>query len=1018
MTQAPRDNDSTRHDTVHDLVMQCLSHIEAGRNEEIDELLEQHPHAAESVRRQLARLENVGFLAPYCDQDRPPDKLGPFRIREKIGGGGMGIVYSAEQEPLGREVALKVIRPDQLFFEGSRKRFRREVEAIARLKHPGIVPIYTVGEEGDIPYYAMERVDGCTLMEALQDLGQHHPDQLSGMDLLQVIHNHCDAPLPPPSSTPALFRGDWVDTCFRVAEQVVSALEHAHGSGILHRDIKPSNLMMTKDGRVLLLDFGLASTAGSGEITRSGSQLGSLLYMAPEQVLGQTKEIDERTDIYQLGVTLFELLSLRRPFQSDSTEATRSRILAGQVSSLREAHSRVPWDAETVCLAAMERDPARRYADAAAFLADIRNVLGRRPITARRPSLALRAKRFTQRHPAWSIGLAAGVLLLAGALISLGTVLAINRDLVQANRDTTSALNRESEARALAEGEAKRAKTNYRQALEATEKMLTQVGFRTLRPIPGVNEVRKALLRDAEAFYVELLNDRPDDNDTKFYMAKNYRLLGQIRHDLGDDEKAIEALDQALMLLEPIVDEDPHVDYRQELSAILAKTGDIYESQGDLASPRDYYLRSIALDQEVIEAITASPEHVGDLPTIRLNLGRNLQAYGTYLFEAGEVEEAESQLKRALALFDETKDRASSLDTELFVCATLSTIGSIQQESGKRRESESHLRRAIDRGKKLCEAHPTNPRCSEWLAGAQSTLSMLLAGENNQEAYDIAAESLERLRSVSNQFDDVILYRQLLLNTIHQQGLMCHRLLKLEEAEALLREGLTLAADLRERVPRPDYAIMELSVAVSLAYFLEKSNKLEDADAIYARATQIQEEIAEQWPDFGESANQQPRPWLGHAVVARRTGDFEEAHRRIDRALEISSRNNSEHEVAQRVHFQVLEEMANLALAEGQHADVYEVCLEFVDAELAWEGYRYNAGLMARCIDIVRQDVDLSEEEREASELEYRDVALALLRQAIHWGYRNAAEMRGAPDFSTLHEDSEFLEILEDTSRQ
>ena len=426
-------DDATWHDPqsdqVEDFMVRCLESSAARRERLLSEFLERHPEHATEVARRFEILRSLGVE----EADVPvsawsvPEQLGDFRLVRALGGGGMGIVYLAEQLSLGREVALKLIRPEHLLFPGARARFRREIEAVATLHHPGIVAIHTVGEEGALPFFAMELIDGCTLAEILADLRGHAPESLSGADFSRTIaarfagdsagsrgdgasSGRGDAVR---GSGGEVFDPDWVRASLELVRQVAVALEHAHRKGIVHRDVKPSNVSVTRTGRAVLLDFGLAVPAGAEGLTQSGGQLGTLAYMSPEQVRGVERP-GPATDVYSLGVTLYELLALQPPFQAEDRSATERLILAGQRRSLRARNPRVSAELELVCAKAMEADPRQRYPSAAAFADDLGRLLDRRPVLARPPGSWLRLRRWVQRNPARSAAVALAFLLASG----------------------------------------------------------------------------------------------------------------------------------------------------------------------------------------------------------------------------------------------------------------------------------------------------------------------------------------------------------------------------------------------------------------------------------------------------------------------------------------------------------------------------------------------------------------------------------------------------------------------------
>jgi serine/threonine protein kinase/WD40 repeat protein len=398
--------------------------------EQLEVLCEANPRHASELRRRFELLRSTGFDAPPeppGDLARAfdfPERLGEFRLLRRLGSGGMGMVFAAEQPSLGREVALKVVRPELLFSDGARERFRREIESIARLEHPAIVPVLTHGEDRGVPYYVMPLVRGCSCDEVIRRLGDLDPARASGADLQRAIAGEAE----PPADADGVFAGSYWQACVRLLRQAALGLQHAHRRGIVHRDVKPSNLLLTPDGRALVLDFGLAHVHDDARITRSGSAPGSPAYMAPEQMRGQPA--DARSDVYSLAATLHHLLALACPFPIEDSEVLRGRILAGRAEPLRTGAA--PRDLAMVLAAAMDVDRDRRHADAQALADDLNAVLEQRPIRARPLPWSLRSRRWLQRHPALATGLGLGALLLAGTPTIVAIGIAGQRDRARA----------------------------------------------------------------------------------------------------------------------------------------------------------------------------------------------------------------------------------------------------------------------------------------------------------------------------------------------------------------------------------------------------------------------------------------------------------------------------------------------------------------------------------------------------------------------------------------------------------
>jgi WD40 repeat protein/serine/threonine protein kinase len=464
---APVDSGSGPYALLDQLAEEFADRYRRGERPSLVEYTDRYPDLAEEIRELFPALVEV----EQVEEDRrveptgptaapgpaPPPRIGDYRILREVGRGGMGVVYEAEQVSLGRRVALKVL-PRSTVSDGSRvERFRREARAAARLHHTNIVPVFEVGQDGDSVYYAMQFIQGQGLDLVIEELRrlrgsgsgtQNRPLSRAARTLLtgrvELLDPDESADLAAtlaqtdgvepregkttkgpqksgmrgPTASAVLPGGKALSTmessgrlafyrgAARIGQQAAQGLAYAHARGIVHRDIKPSNLLLDAAGVVWITDFGLAKAEDDG-LTRTGDILGTLRYMAPERFRG---EGDARADVYALGLTLYELLTLRTAFDSPDRLRLIEQIKAEEPRHPRALDPRIPRDLETIVLKAIDKDPRRRYATAEALAQDLQRFIEDRPVLARRSSLAERAWRTCKRNPLAS-SLAAGLVL-------------------------------------------------------------------------------------------------------------------------------------------------------------------------------------------------------------------------------------------------------------------------------------------------------------------------------------------------------------------------------------------------------------------------------------------------------------------------------------------------------------------------------------------------------------------------------------------------------------------------------
>ncbi|MCC6670366.1 MAG: protein kinase [Planctomycetes bacterium] len=542
MQPALRDPDDDER--LESLVAECLRGLWSEGSGAVERVCAEHPELASEIRASIAALGPL-TSTPFWSEAQPhrtmpaedsrvPEQLGDYLLLRRLGGGGMGVVFLAEERALRRRVALKLIRAEHLYLPGARKRFHREVTAVAQLQHPGIVKLFSVHQQVGIPMLAMEWLEGRSLGEILHALQGRNPAELRGLDLAHAAGIDVAAL---PAERARVFSGSWVECCLRIVADVADALGHAHSRGVIHRDVKPSNVMLTVQGRAVLIDFGLARLAEPGALTETATQPGSLAYMSPEQVRGDGGRADPRSDLWSLGVTLFELLTLKLPFTAANGESLRRSILEARFPEMRRWNPDLTWEVETVCRSVMDPDAERRYASAAEFAADLDNVLARRPLRARRAGPWLRARRWAQRQPARAVALGMLAAILLFGPLALWW---------QERRAAHLVRAAQTQVEAFGLG-----------ALEVVERMLTRVATHELEHVPRSGALRTALLADAVGYYEAFLRQGVLTERFGGEKAWVQKQLGELYVALGRAREGAALLGDAVRQLAELADAHP-----------------------------------------------------------------------------------------------------------------------------------------------------------------------------------------------------------------------------------------------------------------------------------------------------------------------------------------------------------------------------------------------------------------------------------------------------------------------------
>jgi serine/threonine protein kinase/tetratricopeptide (TPR) repeat protein len=508
MNDAPPADDPTLESLVACVADAFLQRLERGESPDAEEYVRRYPQHATVLRQVLSSLRWVrdsGAAAasgePLTVESPLGGRLGDFHIIHEIGRGGMGVVYEAEQISLGRRVALKVLPFASTLDAKQLQRFKNEAQAAAHLHHQSIVPVHATGCERGVHYYAMQFIEGQTLAGVIAELRSHAERERAGSEdspegLSEAAKAVLTAPWVPkaeavpsrperwatapgdvsptspsapttpiagvsterPTCSPAYFR-----TVARFGAQTAEALQHAHDMGVVHRDIKPANLLLDGRGHLWITDFGLAHCQSQVGLTMSGDLVGTLRYMSPEQALAQRVTIDHRTDIYSLGATLYEMLTLEPAFRGHDRHELLRQIAFEEPRPPRRLNKAIPVELETIVLKAMEKNPAERYTTSQEVADDLQRFLDDEPIWARRTSLLRRAAKWSRRHRA--LVRSATVMLAVAAMILTASVGWVVRDTAARAVETERVV-----AEALGEASAWQEKRRLPEALSAARR--------------------------------------------------------------------------------------------------------------------------------------------------------------------------------------------------------------------------------------------------------------------------------------------------------------------------------------------------------------------------------------------------------------------------------------------------------------------------------------------------------------------------------------------------------------------
>jgi tetratricopeptide (TPR) repeat protein len=892
----------------------------------------------------IFRLQEAG-TASYRRADLP-ERIGKFQVLDLIGQGGFGAVYKARDPELQRTVAIKMPRAGYFGSPEEEERFLREARSAARLKHPGIVPVHEIGRERGLPYIVSDYVEGLTLS-----------DLLTG-------------------GRPAIRQ------TAELLAQVADALDYAHAQDVIHRDVKPSNILLDRTGRPYLTDFGLARRGDEAEvaITLDGQILGTPAYMSPEQAAADQSKVDGRSDVYCLGVILYELLTGELPFRGN-TRMLLHQVLHDEPKPPRRLIDRIPRDLETICLKAMAKAPGKRYATAGELADDLRRFLRGEPVRARRQGSWERGWSWAKRKP-WIAGLSGAVLLLLVIVAVVATAAAFS-----------------------IAGARRTAETNARKARAAVDQMLTEAAEEGLADTPQMDPARRRLLEKALAFYQDFLTEKPTDPALRQELARAHRRVGNISQMLGRTEDAKRAYHEAVDLFTKLTADFPaEADYRHELAMTYNDLGELLRVTGQPGA-EESYASALELQEKLVQ------ESPREAPDYRKELARTYNNRGILRKDARRLPEAAKDYERAVALLRPLVGEFPGEPAyRVGLARACTNRGVLLRHMNRRREAEEAYGEAITL---LTDLIP--PRESRGardyrykLAVAHVNLGNLLAerADRRPEAEKAQRQAIALLDNLVLQFPDSHVYRRDLANGYNGLGYVLEDTGRLADAGEAYRHALALFKELVEDFPEvAEYESLTAMTLNNLGWLALGSEEWETGELLVLTVL----------PSPGLPAS----PSLALAGVSGRLlrrDRLAEACRLFEQAVDrqkAALKPDPENPVYRQRLGDHYRNLARAAVRMGDHVKA---------ARAAEDLCRYSPESAADCCHAARflaLCAALAEIEPappgaapgEAARA-YADRAVRLLRDAVDLGYKDARDLRENADFTALRPRGDFQTLL------
>jgi serine/threonine protein kinase len=956
------------------------------------------------------------------DVEHPGAVIGPYKLLEQIGEGGFGVVFLAEQsQPVRRKVALKVLKPG-MDTRSVVARFEAERQALALMDHPNIAKVFDGGQTPPAyaggsprPYFVMELVKGVPITDFCD---QNHLTPRQRLELF----------LP-----------------------VCQAVQHAHHKGIIHRDLKPNNVLVSRHDTtpvVKVIDFGVAKALGQ-ELTDKtlftgiAQMIGTPLYMSPEQAGMSDLDVDTRSDIYSLGVMLYELLAGTTPFDKErfkkaaydeirriireeeppkpSTRLSESKDSLPSISAQRQTEPArltklVRGELDWIVMKALEKDRNRRYETANGFAMDVQRYLADEPVQACPPTARYRFRKFARRNKAalaTAIAVAL-VVLLAVVGFAVGSLL-LWREKERTGRERDRAEANAEEARGR-QREAEQARQRTREALNAlTDGVVGKLFAKQAR----LGEDERQFLRKVQRFYEEFAAEQGETEEARANRADGYCRVASISQKLGELAEAERSYLAGLFLYGQLAADFPaqpkyrlvQARRREEFAGLYRKLGQPQKAEAAHRAVLDS-LADLAPD------FSAKPVHRELTAMAHSNLG-------ILLYELARLEEAKSAWQTAVALQTKLAEEfPGEAEYRAALSNTYNNLGHLLLWSGRPKEAEPAYRAALNRRAELVKEFPTVPEHRMELAMTQGNLAVALHHMGQTEEAVKACRASRNLRAdLAKDFPTVPDYRHDLAQSYKNLALMLHHAGRLPEAMAAFQDALAVQVRLVEDFRKvPEYRQNLADIHNDVGALHRVAGRLDEAEKSYGAARDVRAELVKEFGGNPEYANGLAGTLVNLANVARDRKDHAAARNLLEQALphhHAALKANPKNPAYRRYYRNNTVELAAALIHLGDHAAAVRKADELAGLNVFPIDDTYNAACyVASCIPLAQKDAKLGEMKRQELSADYASRSIALLKQAVAKGYNDAPHMTKDPDLDVLRGREDFKKLIAELEKK